>query len=55
LSPPVTTKTPKPHSVRLRVTDAELRFLQEEAQRQERTISSLLRLALREYVAKVES
>lgn len=46
------TKTPKPHSVRLRVTDDELRWLQEEAERQDRTISSLLRLALRAYVEK---
>lgn len=42
----------KPHTVRLRVTDEELAFLKEEAERQERTVASLLRLALREYVEK---
>ena len=40
----------KEHSVRLRVTDDELVWLREEADRTERTISSLLRLALRHYI-----
>lgn len=42
----------KPHTVRLRVTDDELEYLKAEAEKQERTIASLLRMALREYVEK---
>lgn len=42
----------KPHTVRLRVTDEELEWLKSEAERQERSIASLLRLALRDYVDK---
>ena len=42
----------KPHTVRLRVTDEELAYLKEEGDRTERTIASLLRLALRGYLDK---
>ena len=45
-----TPKAPHPHSVRLRVTDEELAWLREEADRQERTIASLLRVVLRHYL-----
>jgi hypothetical protein len=46
----VSSKQTKEHSVRLRVTDEELRWLRQEADDQERTISSLLRVALRHYI-----
>lgn len=52
MCPPVTTPTKieRPHSVRLRVSDEELAWLREEAEREDRTIAAVLRIALREYL-----
>lgn len=44
------TKTPpKTQVVRLRVTDAELEFLRRVAAEEDRSVSSVLRMALREF------
>lgn len=50
---PMTTQTKRTHVVRLRITEEELKFLREQAEREDRTISSVLRLALRDYADKV--
>jgi hypothetical protein len=51
--PPVTTQTTakpaRPHSVRLRVSDDELEFLRRVAAAEERTIASVLRIALSQF------
>jgi len=52
LCPPVTTVTEKkkrPHSVRVRVTDEELAWLHQHSEETARSISAILRLALRDY------
>jgi predicted transcriptional regulator len=42
-------KTTRQHAVRVRVSDAELEFLRRVAREQDRSLSSVLRLALREF------
>jgi hypothetical protein len=52
MCPPVTTVTEKPkrpHSVRVRVTDEELAWLRSHSQQTDRSISTILRRALRCY------
>ena len=42
----------RPNVVRLRVTDEELRFLQVAAERDDRSVSAVLRLALKQYAER---
>jgi predicted transcriptional regulator len=45
----------RPNIVRIRVTDEELRFLTSVAEEEDRTISAVLRLALRQFAEKRDS
>lgn len=47
-----TRKDPRPHSVRLRVSQVELDKLREIADEEQRTVANVLRLALREFLAE---